>query len=49
MITYCTLKAGILKAEQVERLSKKVTRFAMAEKLSAFRVQQVIKQTLHPE
>ena len=35
MITCRTRKAEILKAEQVERLSKKVTRFAMAEKLSA--------------
>jgi hypothetical protein len=35
MITCWTRKAGILKAEHVERPSKKVTRYAMAEKLSA--------------
>jgi hypothetical protein len=35
MITCFTRKAGIFKAEHVERPSKKVTHFAMAEKLSA--------------
>ena len=46
MITCWARKAEILKAEQGERLSKKITRFAMAEKLSAWVVQQVIESPL---